>query len=253
MDVWTKLLYKTGLLMAWGARALWSDKPPATNTPKNASPYVFLITSTINTSPRHLGANTSLVRSVYSPDQRFNQTLKTIESIRQRVPDARVLLLENSKLLAYQQSVLESVCDQLILLSEDNVAVGLRDGPNKGAAEAYLLMNAQLLLKDCDFKILFKLSGRYVLSERFDRDRFPLDRFGFLKRDGVVSTRLYSVPVNLRNHYERQLSASFLATRFGVSIEDVISRGLKANQIKFLDPIGVSGPLAVDSGVFIDE
>ena len=61
------------------------------------------------------------------------------------------------------------------------------------------------------------------------------------------------MPVNLCRLYERQLSASFLATRFGVSKEDVISRGLKTNQIKLLDPIGVSGPLAVDSDVFIDE
>jgi len=249
----TKIFYKIGLLIAWGARALWSDKPRRTAKPINATPYICLITSTINTSPRHLGENTSLVRSVYSPDQRFNQTLKTIESIRQRVPDARVLLLENSTLLAHQHSVLESVCDQLILFSEDTVAVTLRDGRNKGAAEAYLLMNALLLLKDYDFKILFKLSGRYSLSERFDIERFPLDRFGFLKSAGVVSTRLYSVPRNLCRLYERQLSASFLATRFGVSIEDVIARGLKTNQVKFLDPIGVSGPLAVDSGVFIDE
>lgn len=253
MNAQTKILYKLGLLTAWGARALWSDKGHTSAKSISANSYIFLITSTINTSPRPLGENTSRVRSAYSPDQRFKQTLKTIESIRQRVPDALVLLLENSKLLTHQHSVLESVCDKLILFSEDNVAVTLRDGPNKGAAEAYLLMNAQSLVKQYDCKILFKLSGRYLLSERFDIDRFPVDRFGFLERDGVVSTRLYSVPGDLLKLYERQLSASFLATRFGVSIEDVIARGLKTNQIKFLDPIGVSGPLAVDSGVFIDE
>jgi hypothetical protein len=233
-------------------RALWSE-PARTTTPRLvATPYVFLITSTINTSNRPL-IQSHEVRSVYGAEERLAQTLMTIKSVRDRVPEATILLLENSKLTAAQQSALESVSDRLISFAEDEDAASLRDGPYKNSAEVYVLLRTMALLDDYDYRIMFKLSGRYLLSDRFTIDRFPLDRFGFRKYGSVVSTRLYSVPPTGRSLYRRQLESSMRATQCGVSIEDVIARGLTPQQSIEVNPIGVCGAIAVQSGAFIDE
>ena len=253
ITIGTKIRYKFGLIIAWGARALWTGKTDAAGKRTTRHPHIFFITSTINPSSCHLGENVMHLRSVYSADQRLEQTLQTVDSIRRRIPKALVLLLENSKLSVAQQAAFERACDRVVSFADDEVAAMLRDGPNKGAGEVYMLMKAAEILREYDFNILFKISGRYQLSDRFDIGRFPVDRFGFLKVGGVVSTRLYSVPAKLIGLYGRQLWACSIAARFGISIEDVISRGLSALEVHAVSPLGVTGPLAVDSGVMIDE
>jgi hypothetical protein len=255
MRLQTKILYKLGLGYAWMTRAVWRERPAIPSTRVIDDPYVFLVTSTINTSQRPLSHKAELIRSVFTPEERLNQTLATIQSVRDRVPRARIVLLENSRLSRAQRSTLDSAADRVIAFADDgdDEAAALCDGPHKGAAEAYMLLRALELFSDVDYRTIFKLSGRYLLSDRFDIERFPTDRFGFLRVGSVVSTRLYSVPANLIELYRRQLLASFRATMMGVSIEDVLARGLTSGQVQQVDPIGVCGKIAVNARAHIDE
>jgi hypothetical protein len=248
-----KVLYKLGLGRAWLARRTWSAPAQTSRSVVHRDPYVFLITSTINTSVRPLNRAGSQIRSVYNSDERFDQTLDTVSSIRDRVPGARILLLENSQLSDAQRVTLRDAVDELIEFAGDHVAVALRDGPHKNSAELYVLLHALGVLEAYDFQLVFKLSGRYQLSDRFDLARFPRDKFGFLKIDDTVSTRLYSVPGSFRLLYRRQLEASFAATNLGVSVEDVIARGLAPAEVGVVDPLGVCGTVAVSAASRIDE
>ena len=53
--------------------------------------------------------------------------------------------------------------------------------------------------------------------------------------------------------YFRQLNSALLATVFGVSLEDVIGRGLKSADVIFVPKLGVKGLIGTDARVMINE
>ena len=200
---------------------------------------VFVIASTI--SPSSSSSGDAASRLHFSPRERFTQTMASADSIRARVPDGFIILLENSHLGGGEVDSLRKAVDWLITFDSDPMAATLRDHPNKGAGEVYMLRTIQRILSGFRYRKLFKLSGRYRLSANFKLESFPTTRFGYLRRDGAASTRLYSVPFALHRLWGRQLTSTLLAARLGVGIETSITRGLKATDIEWLNHIGVEG------------
>jgi hypothetical protein len=215
-----------------------------------AKPYIFLITSTIRTSEHPLSY--ARTRSVFSAEERLEQTLRSIESVRTKVPDTLIVLLENSELSAIETATLRKVADWFISFAEDPRAVELRDGPFKGASELYMLLWIQDILRHFDYEKMFKLSGRYWLTDRFCLQDFLSDKFEFLMRAGVYSTRLYCVPKSLEAMYRKQLEKTFVAAQRGATIEAVIMQGVPQDRIHLLERLGVCGYIA-PTGELIDE
>ena len=244
-----KLKYQFGIRTVPFVHRLWR-KPLAAHSQRILLDRdIFLITSTVVPSETPLAS--SAKRSVFSAEERLDQTLASIASVRAKVPDALVVLLDNSDLGAVQVRALQDAVDWLVLFDHDPESIRFRDHSNRGVGEAYMLRSMHDVLDSFRYRLLFKLSGRYRLSQQFSLEHFPRDRFGFLLRDGVASTRLYSVPACLHHLYGRQLAAAFVAGRFGVSIESAITRGLTSCQLQWLDFVGVSGHMA--GGPWIDE
>ena len=77
-------------------RRMFNREIPAGNVNIFTKPYIFLITSTIRFSENPLSYSHS--RSVFSAEERLEQTLHSIKSIRTNIPDAIIILLENSNL-----------------------------------------------------------------------------------------------------------------------------------------------------------
>lgn len=214
------------------------------------SPYIFLITSTIRYSDRPLSYTQT--RSVYSTDQRLEQTLQSIESVRTKVPGALVILLENSDISVSETSILQNAVDWFVSFAHDTRSVKFRDGPYKGAGELYMLMWIQEIVQHIDYHLMFKLSGRYWLSDFFCLGNFRPDKFGFFMRDNSHSTRLYCVPKLLEATYQNQLKKTFGAAQKGVTIESLIMHGVPKEKIQLMDRLGVSGYIA-PTGELIEE
>jgi hypothetical protein len=244
-----ELRYKFGISLVSLVRRLWRKPTEVESWSILLNRHIFLVTSTLNPPQGLVSLPTR--RGVFSSGERLEQTLASIASVRAKVPGALIVLLENSDLVDSQARILQEAVDWLVRFDADPRSRVFRDHGNKGVGEAYMLKSIVKVLHRFDYCLLFKLSARYRLSDRFALQHFPLDRFGFLPRDGVASTRLYSVPRRLHRQYARQLVAAFLAGRLGVSIEAVIARGLSRSQVGWLDPIGVSGHLG--DGGWIDE
>lgn len=123
----------------------------------------FFVISTINS-----------VHSSFTSDDRFKQTIETIQSIRQHSPGSNILLTDNSTkpLTTSQRILLKSLTDNLLecenTLFTDYIN---KTGKNKGLNE--LLAYQQLITFANKNGLLgsriFKLSGRYSLSPRFDQ------------------------------------------------------------------------------------
>lgn len=231
---------------ALGLRQRGGSGPFAART---ASP-VFLVTSTLNPSGNRLSY--SPVRSIYSAAERLEQTCLGLDSVRKHVPDACVILLENSTLTDQAADQLLRRVDWLVSFVADPLAVSLRDGNHKGAAEAFMLASAVIALRKADYPVLLKLSGRYHLSDRFDLGSFPTSGFGVHISGGVPSTRLYSVAKDSEERYIHQLRRALWRTSRGRSIEQALFRGVPARAFHCMDVVGVTGLVAV-SGDAIDE
>lgn len=248
-QMYAKLKYKVGMGMIPFLARLWPKRIANRSQSILLNRYIFLVTSTIN--PSTLTPGRPEARTSFSPQERLDQTLGTIASIRAKVPDPLIVLLDNSSLSPAHCRDLQGAADWLVPFVEDPSASAYANHTNKGVGEVYMLRAMHKVLRSFHYRLLFKLSGRYQLSQHFSLDDFPPDRFGFLSRDGVASTRLYSVPSCLHGLYGRQLAAAFFAARLGVSIENVMACGLSSQEVKWMAPLGVAGHMG--NGTWIEE
>lgn len=132
---------------------------------------------------RHCFVVTSAVNSkfgVYSPDERLAQTVITLQNIRFRVPDAKIIVMEcaGTPISASQSQTLEDNSDLLIDFSNDLDVHAIYQSDNwdvvKNSTEIMCFGRTLRICKnDGDFTgydRIHKMSGRYVLNDDFDLD-----------------------------------------------------------------------------------
>ena len=132
------------------------------------SRYAFLITSAINTK-----------FGVFDSQQRLQQTIDTIQSIRSRVADAKLFLLEMAAipLSEDQRNQLMPLVDNIIDFTTDPSVKELYNSTDnwdvvKNVTEVMCFRQALVRLTDAnqldDCQRVFKISGRYTLNDNFD-------------------------------------------------------------------------------------
>jgi len=217
-------------------------KPPTSN--------VCIVTSTIQFGKGNLSYSSK--RSIYSPEERLKQTLQSLGSVRAKIPDCFIILLENSEITKYEIKQLQERADWIVCFRESPNAITLRDGLHKGAGEVYMILKILKMLRYFNYEKLFKLSGRYCLNEKFDIKNFSPDKFGVLKTESVYSTRLYCVPKTQESIYIQQLAKMLKLAQQGAGIEAVFMRGVSIEHIYEMPHLGVRGYIGLN-GILIDE
>lgn len=133
--------------------------------------YTFFVISNINT------AHTKI-----TPDQRFLQTLETFQSIRKKVPSARILFADNSQepITENQVNIIGSMVDAYVEYENNLFTKHVNsNGSNKGLNEMLVyekLLNVAIE-KNMIGKRIFKISGRYKLSDSFDIWEYELPKY----------------------------------------------------------------------------
>lgn len=119
---------------------------------------LVIISSAINTCSAPLSYYP--IRSVFDKQQRYNHTLQTLESIH-RIPNKKVYFVECTDIPEYEDYIRGSV-DFYKNIYKGNESV--IDGPYKNVGEALSMLSV-----DIDgYDNIFKLSGRYYLTDDFD-------------------------------------------------------------------------------------
>jgi len=222
---------------------------------------LFLITSAINTP-----------HGVFSADERLQQTLKTIESIKEKT-DAEIMILDGSK---------DTITEQQILALEDYATImsfshhqdfqNIQKSPNhdvvKNALEMLMLGafwsgNRQTIQEKYDR--VFKISGRYTLSAMFDESehmkhkgkivigkrrfsQFPAEITGNVNKQYM--SRLYSVDASLAEYMTQTFSSMIqhffdrLSNKGYLDTEHLLYHHLDSKKVVELPIIGVEGQLA---------
>lgn len=145
--------------------------------------------------------------SAYDEEQRFNQTLDTIECIRKKVPESYVVLFECSSrpinqtqkdILKQKTDLFLDFCDEPVL---KQIYENLEKRPElitygKSLLETRGLLNTLYVIEKhnlfSDSQRVFKLTGRYLLNDDFDiqdyqskflEGRYIVKRYEYLEQE----------------------------------------------------------------------
>ena len=219
-------------------------------------PDIFVITSVINT-----GSNPwsyTGLRSCFTKEDRFEQTIETIQSIRNLNDNSKIMLVECSELDKSMTNSLKNKVDYFLQTYDDvSIREACINSEKKGWGEIKKLQKACEFIQqnDIQFNRLFKISGRYFLNIFFDKKNYDeKNEFTFkMILEDSGSTVLYSVPYSLFPTYIQKLEDSNQIYINGPprGIETLIP--ILCLPRRIIPTLGVSGQVAVLNDKCVSE
>lgn len=221
----------------------------------NKEPKIcFLISSVIYFADSPLSYSKN--RSVFSSSEREEQTIQTINTIKKKLPEAKIYLVESGRSRAINNKIVETV-DKFIYVGDNWIVRKACDSSKKGLGETTSLLFGlrKARVSNSRFDYFFKISGRYSLTDDFKSTKYINDYdFTFKKYDNPVqvSTRLYGFNANkYRNWYIAMLRAipSLLINK---SIEQQMYTKTRRYNCNYVKTLGVKGLVGPDGGIIIE-
>lgn len=229
---------------------------------------------------------------IYNPQQRIQQTLDTAKSAKQYIPDAVVILIDNSKKDVQNDTSAEfdeliDLVDYYIDNSDDaDISYFHQNVANydigKNAMEAlgllksllYIANDPDLMKEITDAGRIFKLSGRYQVTDKFDITKFDnadtKSKYVFKKsqpswiptsQTGVTTllqTRLWSFTpsllldtINIYKQIVENMMATFQRGEY-IDNEHSMSKFIPKDQLVELELVGLQGNIAPNGMMIID-
>lgn len=215
----------------------------------------FIITSVLSASKVPL--NYTPIRSVFSLEQRIDQSIETINSIRKKFNKVKIIFADCSyKKLSEDNTT--KIKDNLLPddiwcdLFENRNIHQIVHSTNKSAGEANII-------KYCldNFEIpddVYKISGRYTINDDFDIDKIDknLD-YNFAVREEIYGTTCITSLYRIKNSalYKKMVYelCEIYSNDVPISIEQLIFfylQNINFNNCQFLRRIGITGKIAVN-------
>lgn len=217
---------------------------------------LVLVTSVINTPQTPLSYCPN--RSTYSREQRFQQTKKTIASIKQKIPNCAILLVECSELTEEERNYFENNCEYILNLWNISEIHSSIFGISKALGEGTMTIKALEYIFDnkIQYNNLFKISGRYWLNDTFIYDKYDNNKLVFKKINGNIGnilTLLFKIPYIyaglllefLKDHVNLMHQYIGYEVLFGIFIKFIAE-----NEIIYYDTLGVEGYVSISVNEF---
>jgi len=213
---------------------------------------ITLITSIINTPD--LPLSYIKTRSVYTKEERFEQTKNTIRSIREKIPNNKIMLMECSQLTEEEREYFKENTDIFLNIQDTNNQnlIQRMFTPSKALGEGTMTILALTYLFEnkVPFQNFFKVSGRYWLNDNFEYALFDNNEITIKYINGHIEnglTSLYKLPYEATQNWIDYLINSeedFLNCR---GYENIFAQYLKLVKSKKIieGEIGVSGNISV--------
>ena len=212
---------------------------------------LVLITSIVCTPDIPLSYISS--RSVFTHEERFEQTKKTIESIREKIPNSKIFIVECSDLNSEQNDYfikhtdffLNLYCDENARQNIYSISKSLGEGTMTYCALEYIINN------NIHSDNLIKMSGRYWLSDNFNYNNFENSNIVIKYIDdnlNNVFTALFKLPnelvltfkLFLESKFDEMMNCIGYEALFAIFIETQ-----KNTNVIHLNPIGLEGFVSV--------
>lgn len=207
---------------------------------------IILITSVINTPNNPLSY--SKIRSVYNRNERFEQTKKTIQSVKEKLPNIKIMIVECTDFNDNEKEFLVDNCDYILNLWEKKELHNNIFGTSKSLGEGTMTIESLKYIEELklEYQYLYKISGRYWLNENFKLDKIENNVFKKINNDeNNVFTALYKIDKKTVEKLLIFLINNIQNMRQFIGYEVLMSHFVK-NIDKFLvDIIGLSGFVTV--------
>jgi len=229
---------------------------------------------------------------IYKPAERIQQTLDTAKSAKKYIPGAVIILVDNSKVDVQNDTSAEfeeliDLVDYYIDNSDDadiqyfhnnvtNYDIGKNAMEAMGMMKALTYINSDEDMKAviADADRIFKLSGRYQVTDKFDITKFDnadtKDKYVFKKAqpswinpqdtgvNTLLQTRLWSFTPSLflatidlyKNIIETMVSL-FNQNKY-IDNEHAMSKFIPKDRLVELDIVGLQGNIAPNGMMIID-
>ncbi len=228
---------------------------------------LFLVSSMIH--PPDIPTGT-LPRSTFSDDERLEQTIETCKSIRKKLKDPNILLLELSELTSEEIDRLSPHTTKIILYHNHPLTEQYSSRSNRSAGELFSVREIVKLLDKNSCSVLYKLSGRYELDGFFKEKNYSKTKMSFRRGifglhpnrrfpkaprlsgyDTYYYTVLYSIPNHLIRKFGEFLEKSWEKLNEGdQDIEHLLFQTIDKEYVKTIRQLGCCGNLSV-CGTFI--
>jgi hypothetical protein len=218
---------------------------------------LVLITSVINTGK--VGWSYTQTRSTYSAEERYSQSLQTIDSIRKYLPEAKILFVECSDIPNEYVATLASKVEYFINqynISEAKAACLETNKKGFGEAIQTKLAIEYIIQNNLSFTRFFKISGRYFLTDKFVSEKYRTDCYTFKKRADTgnhiiaISTVVYSFPMAFIHDFYSRISAvvEYYKTHGPRGFEELLP--IICEPRNEIEIIGAAGLVAVNDEYF---
>jgi hypothetical protein len=203
---------------------------------------VVLITSVLYT----IGGSHPMSRSIFSHDERFEQTKQTILRARQYIPNAIIVFVECSPLRAEHEEFIKSNVDYFYNLwfSVDKAKMFTASKALGEGTQTIYALN-QILSENIEFDNLFKISGRYFLDERFDYGKWNNDNIVIKEWNEAKSvfTFLYKMPRRMVEDWRAHLLGNYDNMIRNIGYEVIYGNFVEkyAQSVVFIDVMGIEG------------
>ena len=238
-----KLLYTTPK-KEWGM--IWCNK-------KKININLTIITSIINPPKKPLSyINT---RSVYTKEERYTQTKKTIKTLNEKIENNKILLIECSQLTKEEREYFEENTDIFINLYDYNNREINENiwSVSKSLGEGTMMINAlkYIFEQQIEFTNLYKISGRYWLNDEFKNTNDEEMLIRNIENEDSVVTSLYKLPKEIAYMWYIYLLKTETIEMYNncIGYEMIFGKFLKTIQPliykKNYKNIGISGNISV--------
>lgn len=203
---------------------------------------LFVITSVIN--PTVAPLSYTVTRSVFTEQERFTQTIETIDSIKRKVPWAKIAFLECSNISPDLERELKTQVNFYVNYYGNKKISDAVTSPYKGIGECYKLRKFLEVYPFDNVKRLFKISGRYRLNDNFNHDNYDNNENNFKRISCGFATTLYKIEYPYFFDYIQAIEKSVPLMRRGYGVEMVLGGFMP--HIKEIDLLGIEGLVGVD-------
>ena len=205
-----------------------------------------LITSVINTPNTPLSYTNT--RSVFSRQDRFEQTKKTIKSVREKLSNSKIIIVECSDFNEEENNYFKDNCDYILNLWNKKELHNSIFGLSKSLGEGTMTIEALKYIKELnlEYNYLYKICGRYWLNENFKIDKVENNVFKRInKNENNVFTALYKIDKKTVEQLVIFLINNIEEMKKCIGYEVLISHFVKDIDKNLVDIIGLSGFVTV--------
>jgi len=220
---------------------------------------LIIITSVINIPNKPFSYTD--VRSTYNREERFQQTKHTIITLKNKIPNNKIILVECSELNEEEIEYMNKNVDYFINLYGNDYLEKYIFGLSKSLGENTLILRAIDYLTDnnIQYNNLYKISGRYWLTDNFDYNNYNNNKIIYVhektNKNDIYSS-FYKLNVKhvksyvdfIIEHKELLVNCICAEIFLGLFINHVVDESEKI-KIEFA---GVAGYIAVWNNYFIE-